>query len=278
MRLSFAPILLLCAAAVVGFGACSKPNETAPKGSSGAADANAAGTSPSDQGSRPDQGSPAAGTPVSGHDSCCAPSAATAAALPPGHPPIEEPPSGEPLPGTAGSAPPMGGQPSGGQMSGGHPGAPLSWTVPQGWKEETPKSPMRKAQFRIPGRAGSKEDAECVVFYFGPGQGGSAESNATRWVDQFQQPDGSSSQGQSKVAVRSVNGNQVMFVEVKGTYSPVAMPGAPSAEPRPGYAMIGAIVSSADAPWFFKMTGPAKTIDANREAFESLIASIKPGT
>ena len=91
---------------------------------------------------------------------------------------------------------------------------------------------------------------------------------------QFKQPDGSSSQGHSKVDLRTVSGKQVMFVEVKGTYVPMVMPGMPAEAPKEGYAMIGAIVSGPDAPWFFKLTGPARTVEANREAFESMIASI----
>ena len=154
--------------------------------------------------------------------------------------------------------------------------ASLVWTLPESWKEETPKNPMRRAQFRVPG-VGQGEDGECVVFYFGPGQGGARESNASRWVDQFTQPDGSSSQGRAKIQMRSVEGKEVMFVEVKGVYHSSAMGGMP-AEPSPGYALLGAIVEGPDAPWFFKFTGPEKTVEANRKAFELLIASVHPGS
>lgn len=201
--------------------------------------------------------------PVSAHD---APAPTSAAILPEGHPPIGE---------GAGSAA------AGTPVSLGTESAPaevseLSWTSPSSWKEESPSSAMRKAQYRIPAVKGDHEDAECSVFYFGPKQGGSAEANAKRWVDQFTQPDGSSSERRSKIAVRSINGNQVMFVEVRGIYNPMTMPGGPTGSPKPGYAMIGAIVSAGDAPWFFKMTGPEKTIEANKDELESLITSIHP--
>jgi hypothetical protein len=48
---------------------------------------------------------------------------------------------------------------------------------------------MRRAQYKVPGPAGA---GECVVFYFGPGQGGDAQSNAERWASQFTQPGGRS--------------------------------------------------------------------------------------
>ena len=33
----------------------------------------------------------------------------------------------------------------------------LTWTMPSGWTKETPSSPMRRAQYRIPGPAGLGE-------------------------------------------------------------------------------------------------------------------------
>ena len=39
--------------------------------------------------------------------------------------------------------------------------------------------------------------------------------------------------------------------------------------------LLGAIVPGADANWFFRCTGPEKTIAANRAAFDGFIASVK---
>ena len=182
--------------------------------------------------------------------------------LPQGHPPVGPP-------GQIAPAPPGSGTGATG----------LVWSVPASWKEEAPANPMRRAQFRAPKAAGDPEDGECAVFYFGPNQGGNPEDNALRWVDQFKQPDGSSSQGKAKISKKTVGGREVMFVEVKGTYAGMAMmPGMGMAPEKPGYALLGAIVPGPDAPWFFKFTGPQKTIDANRAAFDSLIASLKPGS
>lgn len=182
--------------------------------------------------------------------------------------------------GSGGSRPdlPSGHEPAqgrnGGDASGAPQGAVISWTTPAGWKQEAPSTGMRYAQFRVSGLDGDPEDAECAVFYFGPGQGGSPKDNASRWVGQFRQPDGSSSQERAKIDVKSLNGKEVMFVEVGGTYTPAAM-GMPGGEAKKDYALIGAIVSGPDAPWFFKLTGPRRTVEANRDAFTELIASIR---
>ena len=66
-------------------------------------------------------------------------------------------------------------------------GQGVVWTAPPGWTVETPSSSMRRAQYRIAGPGG---EAECVVFYFGPGQGGDAKANVARWAGQFRDAGG----------------------------------------------------------------------------------------
>ena len=56
----------------------------------------------------------------------------------------------------------------------------ISWESPPRWKLG-PRRAMRAATYKIPANPGDAEDAECAVFYFGPGQGGSIEANLQRW-------------------------------------------------------------------------------------------------
>jgi hypothetical protein len=151
----------------------------------------------------------------------------------------------------------------------------LAWSVPETWIQEEPKSAMRRAQYRVAGAAG---DAECVVFYFGPGQGGGPMANAERWADQFSQPDGSSPRDAMKTEQIEVDGMQVLLTEVTGTYSGgMAMMGGPS-ENLDGYMLLGAIAEGPDANWFFKLTGPEATVAGEREAFRSMIGSLSTGS
>ena len=149
----------------------------------------------------------------------------------------------------------------------------LTWAAPKGWAAEQPSSSMRRAQYRIPGSGGA---GECVVFYFGPGQGGDAESNANRWADQFTQPDGSSARKLLKTRKLDVNGIAVLLAEVTGTYRG-GMPGGPAAPERPNYMLLGAIARGPDANWFFKATGPRATLEAQRAGFEAMVKSLKRG-
>ena len=179
--------------------------------------------------------------------------------LPAGHPPVTTPasPTGVvPLPppgsGTGASA--------------------LVWTVPEGWVAETPSSAMRKAQYRVPGAGG---DGQCVVYYFGPGQGGDAMANAERWASQFVQPDGRPSTEALKTEELEIRGIPVLTVEVTGTYSGgMAMMGGPRKE-LPDHMLLGVIAEGPDANWFFKLTGPEATLREQKPAFEALYGSLE---
>jgi hypothetical protein len=188
--------------------------------------------------------------------------------LPPGHP-VTSPPSLPP------GHPPLGqvgvgstGKPE--EVAKGAP--PVVWKSPEGWVAEKPSSAMRKAQYRVPGPGG---DAECVVFYFGPGEGGDAMANATRWASQFQTADGRQAPSVLKTQETTAGGLSVLRVEVVGTYIG-GMGGTTSAE-KQGYMLLGAIARGPDANWFFKLTGPEATVKAGRAQFDQMVHSLKPG-
>jgi len=146
----------------------------------------------------------------------------------------------------------------------------MFWKVPENWTKEQPASSMRIAQYQVGGPGG---DAECVVFYFGPGMGGDAQSNATRWARQFEQPDGRASTDLMKVSELDGTQRPVLIVEVTGTYDGgMAMSGAP--EKKPGYMLLGGIAEGPDAPWFFKFTGPVSTIEAQRATFLEMMRTV----
>jgi hypothetical protein len=183
------------------------------------------------------------------------------AALPPGHPPVGAPGT------TASGLPPV---PEGA----GTGDAALAWTVPAGWIAEKPASSMRRAQYKVPDGAG---DGECVVFYFGPGQGGDPMSNAVRWSEQFTLADGSPAQSAMKTSEIVVGGLKVFIVEVAGTYKGGMTMTAEPATPKPGYRLLGAVAPGPDANWYFKFTGPDATVNDQRAAFMSMVNSLKHG-
>jgi hypothetical protein len=149
---------------------------------------------------------------------------------------------------------------------------PIKAKVPSEWTVQTPTSSMRKFQYGLSKVAGDGEDGELVVFYFGPGQGGSVEANIERWIGQISQPDGSSSKDKAKTNKKEIGGMPVTLVDVSGTYSAGMMSNAP---PRQGYRMLAAVAETTEGPWFFKLTGPEKTISKWSSSFDQFIGSFK---
>jgi len=147
-------------------------------------------------------------------------------------------------------------------------GAGIKWTAPSSWKTEAER-PMRLATYTIPPAPSDSEAAECGVYYFGPGQGGSVEANITRWIGQFE------SKEAGKRDQRTVHGLKVSTVDVSGAYTGMGGPMAKDgAAPKPNYRLLGAIVEGPQGSVFFKLTGPAKTVAQNQAAFEKLITSL----
>jgi hypothetical protein len=127
---------------------------------------------------------------------------------------------------------------------------------------------MRAATYAV-------DDAECVVYFFGQGQGGGVQANIDRWAGQFKQPDGKPAV--PKTAKRTIHGLSVTTVEVAGTYAGMAGPMGGAAPNKPGYRMLGAIIENPGGNIFLKFSGPAKTIAANQAKFEQLLNSFKKG-
>jgi hypothetical protein len=150
--------------------------------------------------------------------------------------------------------------------------AGIRWTAPAEWKAEAAR-PMRAATYSIAPVAADQGIAECVVNYFGPGQGGSVDANIERWKGQLQGADGKPAP--ATVSRRTAHGVSIVVVESSGAYTGMGGPMNPSAKPVPGYRLLGAIVEGPGGNLFFKLTGPAKTIAAHQKNFDQLLASIQ---
>jgi hypothetical protein len=147
-------------------------------------------------------------------------------------------------------------------------------SVPAAWKE-LPPTPMRFKQFTVPKVEGDKNDAELVVFYFGPGQGGGAEANITRWKGMFVPPEGKKIDDVAKTETFKVAGFDVTVLDVRGTYKYKPMPMAPSEELRPDHRMLGVVFGSPQGPYFMRFVGPEKTINKNKKDFDRWLRGFK---
>ena len=150
--------------------------------------------------------------------------------------------------------------------------AGVRWTAPSGWTSEGAR-PMRAATYTVAASPGDSTSAECGVYFFGEGQGGSVDANVERWKGQFR--DGNDQPATAAIAKRTSHGLTITTIDVSGTYSGMGGPMGGHA-PVPGYRLLGAIVEGPQGNVFIKFTGPVKTIAANQGKFEQLLASFQP--
>ena len=146
----------------------------------------------------------------------------------------------------------------------------LAFKAPAAWKSEKPINAMRKAQIKVAPAPGDSEPAELAVTAF-PGGAGSVEANVKRWEGQF--IDADKNTPKAKVEARKGINTDVTRVEVAGRYAAMT-PGQPGKNDKPNYRLLGAIVVTKDTGYFFKLTGPDKTVLAASKGFDALIESM----
>jgi len=149
--------------------------------------------------------------------------------------------------------------------------AGLKWISPAGWKSSGTTS-MRAATYPVAPTPGDREGAECAVYFFGVGQGGSTQANIDRWEGQFKAPGGKPAP--AKVTKIDIHGLPVTTIDVSGEYSGMAGPAAAPVLAM-DYRLLGAIIEGPGGNVFIKFTGPAKTMAANQSKFQQLLDSFE---
>lgn len=148
----------------------------------------------------------------------------------------------------------------------------LESVVPAEWEAEQPTSTMRLLQCRVPGPGGTA-DASFVVYYFGPGQGGSNAANIERWQSQFTTADGGPVE---PVVTTSKAGDlPVTLVALQGSYARSLGMGQ-GVEPQPDQTLLAGIVETPKGNLFAQLHGPTATVAPARAAFEAFLAGLRP--
>ena len=216
--------------------------------------------------------------------------------MPPGHPGAGQLPPGHPGTGGDGAGgmppghPPMAGG-GGGDMGGGTvPGktapktleqlpdgklalGPFAIDLPKDWTAKPTTSSMRAADFILSTKPG--EEAELIIYYFGENGAGSVDDNLDRWLGQFQQADGKPSKQVAKIEKTKIAGQDATTVSVTGRYVASMMPGGGDTVDKQDQGLLAAIVASPSGPYYFKLVGAKKTIDANTAKWKAMLGSMK---
>ena len=150
----------------------------------------------------------------------------------------------------------------------------LRFDAPPEWLVQAPSSTMRVAEFLLPRLEGDVEDGELVVFYFGGG-GGTVEANLERWTNQMLQPDGTPSAEVATTTSFLVGDLPVTLLDVPGTFAAEVRPGSRMHYYKPDFRLLAAVVETPAGPYFFKLTGPDRTVRRWADSFEAAIESAR---
>ncbi len=140
-------------------------------------------------------------------------------------------------------------------------------TTPSDWVGRTPSSSMRLAEYFVGGEGSA---TEVVVYFFGPGQGGSADANIARWREQF----ASTPAGEGFERIEEDRGSAfpMTVAEWRGTYARGIGPGGAA---RPGHSLVAAIVATPRGTLFFQLFGPSKDVATAREAYLAAVRALR---
>ena len=149
----------------------------------------------------------------------------------------------------------------------------MKFTIPEKWKIEMVESPARGGQWRVPPLHGEGDGGEVVVFYFGPGIGGSPKENVEAWVGTMFNAEGHPAAYEIK---KHVTGDfKISEVVMFGTYNQaVSLPGVPP-QPKANYGLLGAVIENPEGNIYWRFTGPEALITANLPLFNKVIDSVK---
>ncbi|MCP4645725.1 MAG: hypothetical protein GY851_35095 [bacterium] len=154
-------------------------------------------------------------------------------------------------------------QPAAAQPAMPAPSASYAWDTPAGWTQG-PERMMRLVTFQVD----ESGDTECYVSVLASAAGG-LEANVARWYRQMGQ-EAPVPEALAELPVVDILGKPSPYVLVKGTYT--AMASAPMYE----YAMLGAVCEQPDSESVFvKMVGPEAVVEAQKDAFLALCASLR---
>lgn len=151
--------------------------------------------------------------------------------------------------------------------------------LPGAWTSQPPIGQFRLAQYGLPKSAGDTANSLLIIFHFGKGGGGTVEDNVQRWLGMMAQPEGTDVRTVAKRATRERTGLRITTLELPGTYQEKPFPFSQEVTQRPNYRMLAAIVETtnegADGPYYLRIVGPTKSVEAAKPGWDALIESLK---
>ncbi len=155
----------------------------------------------------------------------------------------------------------------------------LRGLLPGEWSAQPASSQFRLLQFALPKAPGDAAAPSLIVFHFGRNGGGGVEDNVRRWMGMMSQPEDGDPAEVAGLKTDTREGLRLTHVDIPGTYKDRPFPASPEFVPRAGYRMLAAVVETTreggDGPYFVRIVGPAKSVEAARKGWDAFLASLK---
>jgi len=142
--------------------------------------------------------------------------------------------------------------------------AGLKWTAPAGWTSQG-SAPFRVVTWKV-------QDAECIVYFFGEGQGGSVQANLDRWQGQFSQ---NGKSADAKITKRTVHGVAMTTIDLAGTWTATGGQVKEGQGPLPNYRMVATVAEGPKGNLFIRFIGPQKTVTTELPKYEQLLSTFQ---
>ena len=143
------------------------------------------------------------------------------------------------------------------------PSPSFSWSLPAGWVE-LPPGMSRAGSFELPGGV----DCSLTVL---SGSAGGVIPNLDRWRGQMGQPALTSIEIDA-LETTPLLGGVATRITIEGTYS-----GMGEVTGGGGSKLVGLVLPEASRTIFLKMVGPLEAVDAQADAFEAFLDSLRRG-
>ncbi|MDF1753957.1 MAG: hypothetical protein P1U89_14335 [Verrucomicrobiales bacterium] len=133
------------------------------------------------------------------------------------------------------------------------------------WVRQAVTSSMRAGQLTYKQSDEKLKNVDVVFFYFGPGGAGGVQANIDRWAGQFV------GEAETNTEKKTVNNREIVYFTGNGTFEDsMGGPFSGNKVQKENYSVLAAILPSDNGPVFLKMTGPAESVAAAKEAFIEL--------
>jgi len=139
----------------------------------------------------------------------------------------------------------------------------FAFEMPPGW-QQIASTPFRDPNFII----GESGEIECYVSVLGGG-GGGIQTNANRWRTQMGRAPYTDAE-YAQLPRATVLGQEAVIVDFPGDFQ-----GMGADQAKPGYRLVGALISAPNAAIFVKMTGPDAAVEAEKDNFALFAQSLR---